>query len=334
MKNIIAKIKEANLIGRGGAGYPTALKWEMVKKAKGSPKYVVSNASEGELGLHKDLHILEHEPEMVFKGMKLAMDYIGTKEAYFNFNHKYYLMVKWKIHSLIKKYNSKGYKFTIYEEHPSYIGGEETALLNAIEGKRVQPRLKPPYPVECGLFCKPTIVNNIETFYNVAQVAAGTYKHKRFYSITGHARHRGVFHLPEDWSIYEILDATGNIPDFKFFVQIGGSSSGPVINMDQLKTQKMVGAGAIEIYPADIHPREVLTRWFRFYCEESCGKCTPCREGTYQLYKIIQKGGPIQWEAIMEIVDTMEKTSFCGLGYSIGNPVKSYVKNVLKIKLR
>lgn len=333
MKDIISKIKDAKLIGRGGAGFPTALKWEMVKKAEGKPKYVVSNASEGELGLHKDLYILKKYPEMVFKGMILAMDYIGTKEAYFNFNKKYYLIVKWKIKYLIRKYNKKGYHFTVYEEDPSYIGGEETALLNAIEGKKVQPRIKPPYPVTNGLFGKPTIVNNIETFFNAAQVAEGTYERKRFYCITGNIKHTGVYHLPENWSIYKVLEETDNLPRKKFFVQIGGSSSGPVLHYDQLKKKKMVGAGALQVYPASAKPRDVLTRWFDFYNKESCGKCTPCREGSYQLHKLIRKSGPIRWKEILEIVNVMEKTSFCGLGYSIGNPVKSYMRNVLKKKI-
>ncbi|MBN2087873.1 hypothetical protein JW758_06025 [Candidatus Peregrinibacteria bacterium] len=333
MNNIIDKIEEANLIGRGGAGFPTARKWRMVKEAEGSPKYVVSNASEGELGLHKDIHILKKYPEMVFKGMVLAMDYIGTKEAYFNFNEKYYLLVKWKIRRLIKKYNKLGYNFTVYQEHPSYIGGEETALLNAIEGKKVQPRSKPPYPVVCGLFCKPTIINNIETFFNVAQVAEGKYEKKRFCCINGPVRKPGVYHVPEDMKLDEVLKSTKNWPKFKFFVQVGGSSSGPVYHYNQLHKQILSGAGSLEVYPATTTPREILTKWFKFYAEESCGKCTPCREGSYQLYELIKKSGAIKWKEIMQIVETMEKTSFCGLGYSIGKPVKSYLKNVLKKKI-
>lgn len=331
--NIINQIKEAKLIGRGGAGFPTALKWEMAKKAKGRPKYVVSNASEGELGIFKDLYILKKYPEMVFKGMVLAMDYLGTKEAYFNFNKKYYLLVKFKIRRLIRKYKKLGYNFQVYEEQPSYIGGEETALLNAIEGKRVQPRLKPPYPVEHGLFGKPTVVNNIETFYNVAQVEEGAFEDKRFYCFIVNGRHKGVRHYPENWTLWEVLEKAKKIPKYKFFAQIGGSASGIVLNVDQLKKRKMTGAGSIEIYPATTTPRQILTKWFKFYAEESCGKCTPCREGAYQLYELIKKRGAIKWKEIMEIVNVMEKTSFCALGGGIGVPVKSYLRNVLRKKI-
>ena len=248
MKDIVKKIEKAGLVGRGGAGFPTAKKWRMVKKSIGNPKYVVSNASEGELGLHKDLYILKNYPEMVFKGMVLAMNYIGAKEAYFNFNRKYYLMVKLKIKSLIRKYNKKGYHFNVYEEDPSYIGGEETALLNAIEGKKVQPRMKPPYPVTYGLFGKPTIVNNIETFFNAAQVSDGIYERKRFYTISGFIKHPGVYHLPEDWSLMQILKETDNWPKGRFFVQTGGSASGPVLHFSQLKRSKMTGVGSLEVY--------------------------------------------------------------------------------------
>lgn len=333
MKDIIKKIEEANLIGRGGAGFPTAKKWKMVKEAKGNRKYVVSNASEGELGLHKDLFILKNYPGMVFKGMKIAMDYLGTKEAYFNFNRKYYMLTKLKIKRLIRRYKKLGYNFHVYEEHPSYIGGEETALLNAIEGKRVQPRIKPPYPVSHGLFGEPTIVNNIETFFNVAQVVEGTYEYKRFYCLNGPIRQPGVYHMPEDLNLDDILDQTGNWPDYKFFVQTGGSSSGPVFHYNQLADTKMTGAGSLEVYPAKTTPKELLTKWFKFYAEESCGKCTPCREGSYQLYELIKQPGEIRWKEILEIVDAMEYTSFCGLGYSIGTPVKTYMRNVLRLKI-
>ena len=329
-QNLITKIKKANLVGRGGAEFPTALKWELAKKAKGRPKYVVSNASEGEIGLFKDLYILKHSPGKIFEGMALAMDYLGTREAYFNFNKKYYLLVKLKIKSLIRKYKKRGYNFTVYQEHPSYIGGEETALLNAIEGKRVQPRLKPPYPAEAGLFGKPTLVHNIETLFNVACVADGSYEHKRFYCISGEGRHQGVYHLPENWNLQKILEHINHVPEFDFFVQIGGSASGLILNQNQLKNHKMIGAGSMEIYPASTKPWDLLLKWFKFYAEESCGKCTPCREGTYQLYELIKNNKKIPWKKVLEIINTMEKTSLCGLGTSIGVPVRSYLANVIR----
>lgn len=332
-QNLITKIKEAKLVGRGGAEFPTATKWEAVKKAKGRPKYVICNASEGELGVFKDIHILKGYPEQVVKGMVLAMDYLQTKEAYFNFNKNYYQKVIHKLDPILQKYEKKGYRFNIYEEMPSYIGGEETALLNAIEGKRLEPRRKPPYPVDVGLFGKPTLVHNVETLFNVAQVHDGKFEPKRFYCLSGPLKRLGVYYLPDNLTIYQILEATKNLPRFDFFVQIGGGASGLVLNQKQIKIQKMTGAGSLQIYRATMKPRKLLLRWFKFYSEESCGKCTPCREGSYQLYKLLKNSKTIPWKKIMPLIELMGKDSFCALGKSIMIPVKSYAANVLKKKL-
>lgn len=328
MRNIIQKIAKAGLVGRGGAGFPTAKKWQSVKDAPGKVKYVVCNASEGELGLFKDIFILEHHLEEVMKGMRLAMDTIKAEKAYFNLNRNYHKKIKRHLEKLIRKYGKQGYEFEVFVEEPSYIGGEETALLEAIEGKRTQPRLKPPYPSDAGLFGAPTIINNVETFFNVAQVAAGKFEDQRFCCLSADGRQVDVYHLPADWSLEKILKETGNYPDYDFFVQVGGSVSGPVYNQKQLAKNKLSGAGSLEVYRASTKPHDLLSKWFKFYAEESCGKCAPCRQGTYNLWKMMDKK-KIDWDKILEIVETMEKTSFCGLGKSVGGPVRSYVKNVL-----
>ncbi len=331
-QKLIEKIKKAKLVGRGGAGFPTAIKWEATKKAKGKPKYVICNASEGELGVFKDLHILKKHPEQVIKGMVLAMDFLKTKEAYFNFNKDYCRKTILKLNPILKKYEKKGYVFKIYEEKPSYIGGEETALMNAIEGKRIEPRLKPPYPGDSGLFGKPTLIHNVETLFNVAQVHDNQFEPKRFYCLSGKLKKPGVYYLPDNFTIEQILEATKNLPKFDFFVQIGGGASGLVLNQKQIKTQRMTGAGSLQIYKTSMKPRTLLLHWFKFYAEESCGKCTPCREGSYQLWQLVKKNKQrIPWKKIMEIVNVMGKTSFCALGKSIVIPVKSYRKNILKI---
>ena len=333
MKNLIDKIKFAKLVGRGGACYPTALKWEMVKKASGKPKYVICNASEGELGVFKDFYILKKFPEDVVKGMVLAMDFLGTKQAYFNINKKYYRRIVLKLDHILKKYEKKGYRFTVYEEKPSYIGGEETALLNAIEGKRIEPRMKPPYPSDAGLFGKPTLIHNVETLFNVALVAEDKFESKRFYCLSGPKKLNRVYHLPDNWSIEQILRKTKRYPRFDFFVQIGGGASGLVLNKEQIKTQKMTGAGSLQVFKATTDPRKLLLHWFEFYAKESCGKCTPCREGSYQLYELLKRNKRVPWKKMMEIVEVMGKTSFCALGKSIVIPVKSYMVNVLKKKI-
>lgn len=330
MKNqLIQKIKKNNLIGRGGAGFPVGVKWESVQKSKGQLKYVICNASEGELGVFKDLYILEHFPEDVLRGMVLSMDYLGTKAGYFNLNQKYFQKIRKKFLPLLSRYEKKGYRFTIFQEHPSYIGGEETALLNAIEGRRVEPRLKPPFPGESGLFGKPTLIHNVETLFNISRTAEDRFEPKRFYCLSGKISKPGVYHLPDSWTIGQILKETGNLPSFPFFVQIGGGASGVVLNERQTRTEKMTGAGSLQVYPMSIKPIKMLRLWFKFYAHESCGKCTPCREGSYQLWKLVKNAKTIPWKKIMEIVEIMGKTSFCALGKSIAIPVKSYRKNVL-----
>ena len=327
---MITKIEKAGLVGRGGAEYPTAKKWQSVKSAPGRQKYVICNASEGELGLFKDLYILKKYPEQVVKGMVLALDYLKTKDAFFNINEKYYRQIKLKLNKIIKKYNRRGYNIQIFPEKPSYIGGEETALLNAIEGKRVEPRLKPPYPSIAGLFGKPTLINNVETFYNIACVNENNFLNNRFYAVSGKVKNKGTYYLPADLTIEEILRKTGNYPAFAFFVQIGGSAAGAVLNSKQIEKQKMIGAGGLEVYDKKTDAKKIILRWVKFYQEESCGKCGPCRMGTYQLYDLINKRKSVPWKEIFEILETTEETSFCALGKSVSIPINSYYKNVFK----
>jgi len=332
-KPLLKKLETANIIGRGGAGFSTAKKWQYVKAAKEFPKYVICNASEGELGLFKDIYILKHYPQKVFAGMIHAMDFLETKQAYFNINKNYLNDVGDTLNKIILQYKLQGYNFKIFAETPSYIGGEETALLNAIEGKRIEPRLKPPYPASHGLFNKPTLVHNVETLYNIALVAKNKFEDKRFYSISGKVPNPGVFYYPATWTIQKILTESNNWNENKgIFAQIGGSASGPVMNKKQLKTTQVGGAGSIEVYDIHTNALSLLQKWFKFYQEESCGKCSPCREGTYQLYKLVQNATQdnIPWNEINKITNSMQITSLCALGRSLAIPVNSYIKNILK----
>lgn len=327
--NIIEKIEKAGLVGRGGAEYPTAKKWQDVHLAPGNQKYVICNASEGEIGLFKDIFILENYTEQVIRGMILAMEYLETKDAFFNINEKYYHQIESKLLKTIDRYNQQGYNIQVFIEEPSYIGGEETALLNAIEGKRTEPRLKPPFPSRAGLYGKPTLINNVETFYNIACVDNNTFDATRFFSISGKIENPGVYQLPDDITIGEALKQTNNLPDFDFFVQIGGSASGLVLSKEQIKERRMIGGGGLEVYDKTTPPKEVVLRWLEFYQKESCGKCTPCRVGTYQLYNLVKNNSEIPWNQVFEILETLKETSFCALGKSVEVPIASYYKNVL-----
>jgi len=334
MADTFNKIKKANLLGRGGASFPAWKKWETAKQTKSDTKYVICNSSEGELDAFKDLYIWENYPEHVFKGMVYTMDYLKTKQAYININTNYYTKLQKIIDSLIKKYNSKGYNFKIFKEKPSYIGGEASTILNSIEGKPAQPRARHFRTTVKGLFEKPTLIQNVETFYDVAITVDKKYDNKRFIGIFGDGiRKKFVIRCNNDLTIQKILDLGKIKIKSDYFVQVGGSASGPVFNSEQIKTEQMTGIGSIEIYnPKKRNSLKILQRWLKFYANESCGKCIPCREGSYQAYELVKKlrtEKNIPWEAITKITELMEKASFCGLGKALNTPVQTYIKNIL-----
>ncbi len=331
MSDILKKIKKAQLIGRGGACFLTASKWEMVKKAKGDYKYVVCNGAEGEPGVKKDGYILKNNYKEVIEGIKLAMDFLKTKtnevEGIIYINSKYYNEFK----KNFNKIKDNSYKISIFKKphDAGYIAGEETTALNIIEGKRGEPRLRPPFPTTNGLYDKPTIVNNVETFYNVSLVNKGEYKNERFYTITGDAKNKGVFKMPADWTIEKALEQSNNYPKFNFFAQVGGDGSGEVLNQKQLK-KPTSGAAAIRVYDLKKYkPENLLKNWMKFFKNESCGQCTPCREGTYKIFEIMNSKNP-DWKAIGEILDVIDDTAFCGLGCVVSVPIRSFIKNVAK----
>ncbi len=364
--NIINKIKKANLVGRGGGNFPTAVKWEMVRKTTGNKKYIICNASEGEPGVKKDRYILENFGERVIDGMRIAIDFLlenpysnshpkeegAQVKGYIYINHKYYKKFGKKLDKIILSnkivYNKKNennasfslrertgkgnkktqIKFFIKPASSGYIGGEETALLNAMEGKRVEPRLRPPFPTTNGLWNCPTLVNNVETFYNVSLAIADEYEKDRFYTIGGDCVSAGVYKLPDDWTIEKILKETNNYPKFNFFVQVGGDASGEILNSKQLN-KPAGGAGSITIYNTKKYkPEEMIGKWISFFVNESCGQCTPCREGVYRLNEIMNSDNP-DWELLEELLNNLDEASFCGLGSIIPVPIRSYRRNVM-----
>ncbi|MBU4375542.1 hypothetical protein KKH38_03510 [Patescibacteria group bacterium] len=323
--NIFNKIKKAKLVGRGGACFSVAVKWEMVKKAAVDKKYVVCNSAEGEPGVKKDGYILEHFPERVVDGMKIAIDFLGAEKAYIYINKDYYKKYGKKLISLI---GGAPIELFVKPIDSGYIGGEESSILNAIEGKKVEPRLRPPFPTTNGLFGCPTLVNNVETFHNVSLVASDEYENKRFYTISGDCLHDGVYSFPDSWTIQKILKETRNYPNFPFFVQIGGDASGEVLAVSQLKSQ-VSGAGSIAVYSIIKHkPTDLIKKWLDFFINESCGQCVPCREGVYRLVEITRSADP-DWQLFGDLLDNLSETAFCGLGCVVPIPIKSYVKNVL-----
>ena len=335
-KNILTKISEAGLVGRGGASFPVAKKISAVKDALRTKKtgYIIINGAEGEPGVKKDGYLIQHHGEEVLNGVYLIDHFLGSdkiKHIYFFLNKEYfknYVPGLKKILSLQKYQNlEKKLKFIVKPEVLTYISGEESALLNLIEGKKVEPRLKPPYPTSHGLFNSPTLINNTETFYNIYLVEKGKFKNERFYTINGAASRRGVFSLSAELTIEEVLKKTNNFPKFPFFVQVGGEAAGEVLRSDQLN-QPVEGAGSIMIYDIKrTDEKKLLKYWLNFYHEQSCGNCTICREGTYRLWQIINQK-TFDKKLFWDLITALDESSFCALGRSLPIPVKSYFLNI------
>lgn len=360
-KDIIAKLKESNLLGRSGSGFPVWLKWEMVKNAQadlptvkaGLPadhagkKYIVCNAAEGEPFVSKDGFILENYPEEMINGIKIALETIDHSTAYLylrkDYCKKFGKKLKKMINDLSNFERSKEIKIlteeqiliSLFENKYGYLAGEETCLCENIEGKRVEPRIRPPFPVQAGLWGCPTLINNVETFYFVSKITKGEYKKTRFYSIDGEAKNKGVFELPENYSISQILKETNNWPDFdpsllagesgqSFFVQAGGGACGEILLPDELD-QPVKGAGSIIIFNRKkINLISLMKKWVDFFLQENCDKCVPCREGIYRIKELLEKKN-LNKETLKDIFFVLEETSFCGLGKGVVTPFKSLI---------
>ncbi len=337
--SIIEKIESACLVGRGGASFPTHIKWKSVAKAKSKIRYLVINGAEGEPGIYKDGYIIRNHLKEFSEGVKIASDFIKAKKIYFYLNGKYFDLYKKKIIKAFEGASLKG-EFEIIRKpkEAGYIGGEESAILNIIEGRHIEPRLRPPFPTEHGLFGEPTLINNIETIYNVALVDKNNFKKERLCSVNVESRNIGVYSFPDDWSIEKVLIESGNYPKYEFFVQVGGDASGDVLNQKQLK-QKVSGAGSITIYNLKKHsPVKLINYWLNFFAENSCGQCAPCREGTYRLLEMFQqniKNGQCQKDCLLknnkdflDVCENLSLSSFCALGTSAPIAISTYLKNV------
>jgi len=332
MTDLIEKIEAANLVGRGGTEFPVARKWRAVMAAADPVKYVICNASEGEPGVKKDWVLLDEHTEQVCEGIRLACETIGAKKAWINCNHHYIDALQEKFDEQIARLAEHGVELIIFrEKKDSYISGESSTLMNAIEGKPLQPRNKKTHAVEKGLWAKPTLIHNVESLWDVAAVAAGTYDGTRLYTISGAIDHPGTYRFPRDWMVQEILKKTKNHPENLYLAHVGGSASGPVWNQHQLD-QPATGTGSIEVYDHSLSARDLLLRWIEFFHAQSCGKCTPCREGTWQQLKMIEASTSdedLPWQKLLELSELQKYSSFCGLGRSIDIPLRSLYENLV-----
>lgn len=362
---VIDTILKSGLRGRGGGGFPTGTKWKFTAANKGGKSYVVCNGDEGDPGAFMDRSVMEGDPHKLLEGMAIAGFAIGADEAYIYVRAEYPLAIKRlrkaiadaeERHFLGKNIMGSDFSFTIHikEGAGAFVCGEETALIASIEGERGMPRPKPPFPANKGLFGRPTLINNVETLANVpvimlngadwfAKMGTETSKGTKTFALTGEVNNTGLIEVPMGTTLRDIIfDIGGGIRGGKKFkaVQIGGPSGGCLteehldISMDYdslIKAGAMVGSGGLVVMAEDTCMVEVARFFMNFTKNESCGKCVPCREGTKNLLKILEKivagkGELEDLDRLEELAVTVKDGSLCGLGKTAPNPVLSTLK--------
>jgi NADH:ubiquinone oxidoreductase subunit F (NADH-binding) len=306
--DIISKLKESGLAGRGGAGFPTGVKWESVLNAEGDIKYVICNASEGEPNVFKDGFILKNHAGVLVSGIMLAIETIKAKQGYIYLKHEYFDEYGSKLKSII------GDKpISLFRKPHEYIAGEETVICNLIEGKRMEPRQRPPFISTSGLFGCPTLMNNVETFYYADKISKGEYKNTRFYSINGEIDNPGVYELPLDLTIRQVLEQTDNVPVFDYFLQVGGGAVGEILLPTEID-KPATGAASITVFNKDnTDVLKLMDGLADFFLFGNCDKCVPCREGIYRIKNLLKEKS-INLAELELIFQNLEKASFCALG--------------------
>lgn len=365
-EDVVEEIKKAGLRGRGGAGFPTALKWGFTAKAEGNPKYVICNADEGDPGAFMDRSAIEGDPHTVVEGMTIGGYAIGAEKGYIYIRAEYPLAIK-RIQKAITQARERnllgdnilgsGFSFDIEIKlgAGAFVCGEETALIHSIEGSRGMPRPRPPYPSVKGLFGKPTLINNVETWANIPvimidggdwfnTVGVGESKGTKVFALAGRVVNTGLIEVPMGTTLREIIyDIGGGIPNDKKFkaVQTGGPSGGCLpaeyldtsIDYESLaQAGSIMGSGGMIVIDEDSCMVDIAKFFLEFTQNESCGKCTPCREGTKRMLEILTritegKGEEGDIEKLERLGDMIKKSSLCGLGQSAPNPVLSTIKN-------
>lgn len=347
---IILDLIDSGLKGRGGAGFPTGLKWKFARNEDGDTKYVICNADEGEPGTFKDREIIDRVPEKIFTGMTICGYVVGAKEGYIYLRGEYNFLLK-PLSKKLEEFNSFLKKnkidYTIYLKSGSgaYVCGEESALFESMEGKRGEPRNKPPYPTVAGYNSKPTVINNVETLvYTTMICRIGPKKFKdlgtsdsrgsKVFSVSGDTPIPGIYELELGMPLHNFVDEFGD-GDVKA-VQVGGASGHCVprkkFNDTIIGFEGIPTGGSMMIFNSSRSMYNVLHDYLEFFAEESCGQCTPCRVGCQQLLKGIEavKRGerpPAYLDDLKKLTGTMKIAAKCGLGQSVGNPFNSIIDN-------
>ena len=363
--DVINELKKSALRGRGGAGFPTGLKWSFMPRAYSGQKYLVCNSDEGEPGTFKDRDILRYNPHILIEGMIIGGYAIGATVGY-NYIHGEIWAEYERFEEALEEARAAGYlgrnilgagfDFELHAHHGygAYICGEETALLESLEGKKGQPRFKPPFPANFGLYGKPTTINNTETFAAVPAIIVnggewflglgkpnngGT----KIFSVSGHVNRPGNYEVRLGTPFATLLEMAGGMRDGRQLkAVIPGGSSMPVLTADVMmsidmdydsiaKAGSMLGSGAVIVMDENTCMVKAAERLAYFYYEESCGQCTPCREGTGWLYRVIHRiehgaGRPEDLDLLLNLADNMQGRTICALGDAAAMPVRAFVK--------
>ncbi len=346
-EEVIGEVKASGLMGRGGAGFPCGAKWELARKARGDEKFLICNADEGEVGTFKDRYILEHDPFTLIEGMAIAAYAIGAKMTYIYLRAEYHYLLD-VLTNAIDQAREKGFlehlEIQVREGAGSYICGEESALMDSMEGKRGEPRFRPPFPPTRGLWEEPTIINNVETLMNIPPIILngapwfnemGTEESKgtKVFSVSGDVERPGVYELVMGSHLREVVMDLAGARDVKM-VQVGGATGGVVPSAmieTPLSYETVLGSGGITVFDETRDIIDFVYRSMEFLAEESCGKCTPCREGTEVMVEIL--GRLARGEGVQEDIQVLEDlsnlmmvSSLCGLGQAAPIPVLDTLK--------
>lgn len=356
---ILKMLMESGLKGRGGAGFPTGLKWKLASEAKSDEKFVICNADEGEPGTFKDREILACVPRKVLSGMAICGKVIGSKRGYIYLRGEYnFLIPKLQseidlFHQIARQFNFD-FHISIFSGSGAYVCGEETALLNSMEGKRGEPRNKPPFPTGNGYLGKPTVVNNVETLVSalmVCKIGPDEFKKlgiqdshgSKLFSVSGDTPRPGIYDLEFGLSLAEFVEEFGD-GDTKA-VQVGGASGFCVPRkkfhetsigyQGGLQGDSLPTGGSMMLFNSSRSMYNVLNNYLEFFSEESCGQCTPCRVGCQQLSRgidAVKRGEkpPEYLNQLLKLTETMKITSKCGLGQSVANSFSSIVTNFIE----
>ncbi|OIQ84972.1 NADH-quinone oxidoreductase subunit F [mine drainage metagenome] len=361
---IVGIVKDSGLRGRGGAGFPTGLKWSFLPAPDGGPRYLVVNADESEPGTCKDVPLMLASPQHLIEGVAITSYAIGCHHAFIYVRGEV-LHVYRRLLAAVEEAYAAGYlgtnilgtgydlEVTVHAGAGAYICGEETALLDSLEGLRGQPRLKPPFPAVAGLYARPTVVNNVESIASVPAIVTrgvewfrsmGTEKSSGhgLFSLSGHVARPGQYEAPLGITLRELLEMAGGVRaghELKFWTP--GGSSTPIFTAAHLDVPldyesvgaagSMLGTRALQIFDETTSVVRCVARWTDFYAHESCGKCTPCREGTYWMKQVLTRlehgtGTPDDIDLLLDTCDNILGKAFCALGDGATSPVTSAIQ--------